>query len=304
MKNPIYKLVFAFFFLLLFLEAGCGTTRKLYRSFTPDKSELKKRVFVLPVVDQAELGGEKVESITSRLVAALTKDGNVVTAANPNPEVSAENTKSLRYGIVVEPAQAKKAAQMGMNVLLTALISPIDFSSRKVGIWPFRKVRHEGEISMVVNAFDLVTGTLFLSHPESKKLRAEVDIFDEEEEDVPTKPEIDSKALEKALAQIVDIQAALVSDALKEQPWSGKILSAKGDKITISAGRDVGVTEGQVFEVYGQGEPIRSADGSFVAPLGLKLGEIKVIEVEENKAVATPLASSLFVAGQVIRPKT
>lgn len=304
MNSPTYKVLFAFVLLLLFLEAGCGTTRKLYRSFSPDKSDLKKRVFVLPVVDQAELGAEKVESITSRLVAALTKDGNIVTAATPNPGVSEEKMKSPRYGIVVDPAQAKKAAQMGMNVLLTAVISPIDFSSRRAGIWPFRKVRHEGEISMVVNAFDLVTGTLFLSHLESKKLRAEVDIFDEEEEGTPTKPEIDSKALEKALAQIVDSQASLISEALREQPWSGKIVSANGDKITISAGRDVGVTEGQVFEVYGQGEPIRSADGSFIAPLGLKRGEIKVIEVEENQAVATPLASSLFAAGQVIRPKT
>jgi hypothetical protein len=304
MNKPTYKVLLAFFFILLFLETGCGTTKKLYRSFTPDKSELKKRVFVLPVVDQAELGAERVEVITSRLVAALTKDGNVVTVATPNPEVSTEKTKSPRYGIVVEPAQAKKAAQMGMNVLLTEVISPIDFSSRRAGIWPFRKVRHEGEISMVVNAFDLVTGTLFLSHLESKKLRAEVDVFDEEEEGIPAKPEINSKALEKALTQIIDTQASLVSDALREQPWSGKILSARGDNITISAGRDVGVTEGQVFEVYGQGEPIRSADGSFIAPLGLKLGEIKVIEVEENQAVATPLASSLFTAGQVIRPKT
>jgi hypothetical protein len=212
--------------------------------------------------------------------------------------------KSPKYGIVVEPAQAKKAAQMGMNVLLTAVISPIDFTSRRAGIWPFRKVRHEGEVSMVVNAFDLITGTLFLSHLESEKIRAEVDIFAEEGGDTSTKPQIDSGDLEKALAQIVNSQASAVSEALSEQPWSGKIVSVEGNKITISAGRDVGVTEGQVFDVYGEGEPIRSEDGSLVAPLGLKLGEIKVTEVEGDQAIATPMASSLFAAGQVIRPKT
>jgi hypothetical protein len=293
----------AFFFLFLFLEAGCGTTQKVYRSFASNKSELRKRVLLLPIVDQAALGEGEVKSIASRLVSALTKDGNVVVGATPNPGSSAEKTKSPNYGIVIEPDQAKKAAQMGMNVLLTVVISPVDFTSRRVGIWPFRKVRHEGEISMVVNAFDLITGTLFLSHLESRKVRAEVGIFEEEEEGTPAKPEIDVDAAEKALVRIVNAQASQVSDALRKQPWSGKILSVTGNKIVISAGRDVGLTVGKVFEVYGLGEQIRSADGSFIAPLGLKLGEIKVTEVQESQAVAAPLSGSVFKAGQVIRPK-
>jgi hypothetical protein len=308
MNIRAYKVLIVFFSLLLFLEAGCSTThevtQKVYRSLALDKPELKKRVLILPILDQAQLGEEKIKSLTDRLVSALIKDGNVVVAATSNPGTSTERMKSPGYGIVIEPEQAKKAAQMGMNVLLTAVITPIDFTSRRAGIWPFRKVRHEGEISMVVNAFDLATGTLFLSHIESKKVRAEVDIFDEGEEGTPAKPEIDANAVEKALAQIVDAQASKVSDALREQPWSGKILSASGDEIIVSAGRDVGLTVGQVFNVYGRGEPIRCADGSLVAPLGLKLGEIKVTEVQESQAVATPLASSLFKAGQVIRPKS
>jgi hypothetical protein len=304
MNIRAYKLLIVLFFLLLFLEPGCSTTQKVYRSFTFNGSQLKKRVLVLPILDQAQLGEEKIKSVTARLVSALTKDGNVVVTAPSNPESSTTRMKSPGYGIVIEPEQAKKAAQMGMNVLLTAVISPIDFTSRRAGIWPFRKVRHEGEISMVVNAFDLTTGTLFLSHLESKKVRAEVDIFEEEEEGTPAKPKIDPKAAEKALVQIADAQASQVSDALRGEPWSGKILSVSGDKIIVSAGTDVGLTVGQVFEVYGQGEPIRSADGSFVAPLGLKLGEIKVTEVQESQAVAVPLAGSTFEAGQVIRPKS
>jgi hypothetical protein len=285
------------------LVAGCGTTKKFYRSFTSDPSDLKKRVLVLPILDQAALGKEKMAGMTSILVSALTKDGNVVVSAASNPPAPAEKAKSLRYGIVIDPDQAKKAAQMGMNVLLTAVISPIDFTSRKAGIWPFRKVKHEGEISMVVNAVDLTTGTLFLSHLESRKVRAEVDIFEEEEEGTKAKPEVTASAVENALVDIVEAQASIVSDALRSQPWSGKIVAARGDRITINAGSDIGLKVGRVFEVYGRGEPLLSADGSFLAPLGMKLGEIKVTEVLESEAVATPLASSLFTEGQIIRPK-
>jgi hypothetical protein len=303
MNFRVYTRLIAFFFLSLFLATGCSTTQKVYRSFASNKSELKKKVLLLPIVNQAALGEGEIESIASRLVSALTKDGNVVVRATQNPWSTAEKMKSPNYGIVIEPDQAKKAEQMGMNVLLTVVISPVDFTSRRAGIWPFRKVRHEGEISMVVNAFDLTTGTLFLSHLESRKVRAEVDIFEEEEEGTPAKPEIDENAAEKALARIVNAQASQVSDALRKQPWSGKILSVAGNKIIIGAGRDVGLKAGQVFEVYGLGEQIRSADGSFIAPLGLELGEIKVTEVQESRAVAAPLSDSVFRAGQVIRPK-
>jgi hypothetical protein len=285
------------------LAVGCSTTRKVYRSFTSDNSELKKKVMLLPILDQAGLGEAKIETITSVLVSALIEEGNALITRTPNHGVATERARSPKYGIVIEPTQARKAAEMGMNVLLSAVISPIDFTSRKAGIWPFRKVKHEGEVSMVVNAFDLATGTLFLSHLESRKIGAEVDILEEGEESLTSKPEVDEKALEKAFVEIVDAEALEVSEALRQQIWSGKILATEGERIILSAGKDVGVKTGQIFEVYGQGEPLRASDGSLISPLGSKVGEIKVVEVLESKAEANPVASEAFAPGQVIRLK-
>lgn len=290
--------------LFIFLSAGCATTQRLYSSVMSDTSGLKKRILVSPILDQAGLGEEKIKAIESILTAALTKDGNVVVAAPANPGAPSDRSKLPRHGIVIDPDQARKADQMGMNVLITAFISPIDFSSRRWGIWPFRKVKHDAELSMVINAFDVITGTLFLSHIESRKIKAEVDFDETEQEAQASKPQVDEEAAEKALNQIVQDQASAVSNALRGQPWSGRILSAGPEGITISAGKDVGLSAGTLFEVFGMGEPIRSADGTFVVPLGIKVGEVKVKEVMESRSLAEPINNGSFSPGQVIRVKS
>lgn len=290
--------------LFMILSVGCAATQRVYSSVASDKSGLKKRILVLPILDQAALGENRIKSFESVLISALTKDGNVVVVAPSNPGAPSDKAKIPRYGIVIDPDQAKKADQMGMNALITAFISPIDFSSRKWGIWPFRKVKHEAEISMVINAFDVITGTLFLSRIENRKIKAEVDFDEAEQEGQASKPEIDEKDAEKALNQIVQDQASAVSEALSRQPWSGRILSAGSEGVTISAGKDVGLSAGTMFEVFGMGEPIRSADGTFLTPLGIKVGEVKVREVMEFKALAEPINNGLFSPGQVIRVKS
>ena len=297
------SIALGFLSLLMSLSVGCATSQRLYSSVASDKSGLKKRILVLPILDQAALGENRIKDIESILVSALRKDGNVVVAAPSNPGAPSDKRKLPRLGIVIDPDQAKKADQMGMNALITAFISPIDFSSRKWGIWPFRKVKHEAEISMIINAFDVITGTLFLSHIESKKIKAEVDFDEGEQEGQASKPEVDEKAAEKALNQIVQDQASAVSKALRGQPWSGRILSAGADGVTINAGRDVGLSDGTLFEVFGRGEPIKSADGTFLIPLGIKVGEVKVKEVMESKALAEPVDNGLFSPGQVVRVK-
>ncbi len=302
--KSLLKIVLGLLSLFLVLTVGCSTTQRIYASFAPEGSGLKKRVLVLPILDQAGLGEDRIAKIRSILVSSLAKDGNVVMTATSNPAIPGDKSRLPRHGIVIDPDQAKRAEEMGMNVLVTTVISPFDFSSRRWGIWPFRKVKHEAELSMVVNAFDVITGTLFLSHIESRKIAAEVDYYEGEEEGTGTKPEVDEKDAAKALSQIIDVQASLMAKALRGQQWSGRVLSAGPTRITISAGKDIGLSVGTVFEVFGTGEPIRSADGTSLLPLGPKVGEVKVIEVMETQALAEPITNGSFSPGQVIRAKS
>jgi len=300
-------------FLLLLLclgllaASGCATTKKLYSKVAPGSSGLKKRVLVLPFWDQADLGAEKLDQLTTQFLSLLNKDSSFVVEMGKRSPVPSDRARSPEYGIVTDPEQARRADQMGMNVMLTAVFSPFDTQRIKTGLWPFRKIKDETEIAMYVNAFDVVNGTLLLTHLESVKIRTEADIIEEDEEEFAepqkTKPEIEEKTLEKSLSQIVDRQAAEVGSALRERSWFGRILSSDASGIYISAGSDVGVVPGSVFEILGPGETISSASGRQLAILGAKVGEVAVTEVLKDRALVSVQEGSSFRAGQVIRFK-
>jgi hypothetical protein len=282
MKRELFsRLCLVILLCVLMPGAGCSTTKSMYRSVQkkvlPKKDGLKKRALVLPFLDQSRLGKAKVEQMTTTFLELLKKDGH----------------------LVVE--------EMGMNVLVTVVLSPFEVHSERSGIWPFRKVKKELEVSMVVNAFDITNGTLFLTNLESSKIEMIEDIWEGEEEqkeiDDEILNEVDIDEFNKAISQILEDQASAVTRVLSDQPWSGRILSADGKTIIINAGADVGLTQGRVFEVFGRGESIRSASKRPLYLSGPKLGEIKTVNVMEDYSSAIPLTGGQFEAGQVIRVK-
>lgn len=295
--------------LALFATGGCATTKKLYGKMSPDTSGLKKRILVVPFWDQAGLGEEKLEQMTAQFLSLLNKDGVFLIERGRRPSAVPERVRTPEFGIVTDPEQARRADQMGMNVMLTAVFTPLETQRIKTGIWPFRKIKDETEIAMYVNAFDVINGTLLLTRLESVKIRTVADILDEdweaEENTEPqeAKPEIDEKTLTESLSEIVENQAEEVGSALRERPWLGRILSSDASGTFINAGSDVGVKPGSVFEVLGTGETVTSASGRTLALPGPAVGEIKVTEVMKDRALASGPEGLSFRAGQIIRFK-
>lgn len=306
--NRASKLLLLLLICLALLAAtGCSTAKRLYSGISSDSSGLKKRLFVLPFWDQAGLGEQKLERLTAQFLTLLNRDGAFVIEKGTRSSVAPDRVRYPEFGIVTDPEQARRADQMGMNVMLTAVFSPMETQRIRTGIWPFRKIKDETEISMYVNAFDVINGTLLLTRLESVKIRTEAEIITEDDEEPAEpqniKPEIDEETLEKSFSEIVDRQAAEVRSALNERPWLGRILSSDASGIFINAGTDVGVVPGSVFEVLGPGETIKAITGQSLALLGPKVGEIKVTEVMKNWALTSAEEGASFRAGQIIRFK-
>jgi len=304
--HPVLLLLLCF---ALFAAGGCATTKKLYSKMSPDSSGLKKRILVLPFWDQAGLGEEKLEQLATQFLSLLNKDGVFVIERVRRLPGVADRVRTPEFGIVTDPEYARRADQMGMNVMLTAVFTPLETQRIKTGIWPFRKIKDETEIAMYVNAFDVINGTLLLTRLESVKIRTTAEIIEEDEEEEENaepqkiKPEIDEKTLTKSLSEIVENQAAEVGSALREKPWLGRILSSDASGTFINAGSDIGVVPGSVFEVLGTGETITSASGRSIALLGPAVGEIKVTEVMKDRALTSVQEGASFKAGQIIRFK-
>ena len=90
-------------------------------------------------------------------------------------------------------------------------------------------------------------------------------------------------------------------DALDRQPWTGKIQVLQNDVIRINGGKDIGITQGNIFAVFGIGESIRSADGEKYYFQGPEVGDIRVDEVFNDYSLASSLGNYRLETGQVIR---
>jgi hypothetical protein len=287
-------------------ESAYQSSASLYDSILPDTPLLKKRVLLLPFIDQAGLGPEKVEELTSIFISEFNKDDYYLIQRASVVATPIGKPQYPEFGIVVDSDQAKKAADMGMNVMITAVLSPHDVRTRTKGIiWPFKKVVADIEISMIMNAYDVVNGTLFVTNLESVKMETEVDEFDQFQKEQPGKwhYELDPEKVEKAWDRIVERQAHALNKAVAAQPWMGRILSVDSKGAVISAGSDVGVKPGVIFEVLGRAEIIQSATGRPIALMGPRIAELKVTETQGDHALATSPDDKPVEAGQIIRVK-
>lgn len=318
MKKGMMRSIFlAILLSLFFMYTGCSTTNNLYRKISKSSKSayqkmtfqnravdsLRKRVLLMPFMDQAGLGEKRLAGMTATFSSLLEKDNRLILHKTETQIPTNRKIRSPEYGIIIDPDQARMAEEMGMNVLLTVIINPFEFHSVRTGIWPLRRTKKEVEVSMFVNALDITNGTLLLTHLESRQFRLHQDLMEwEEENEAELRRNIDEKDLEKALAGMVEDQAEALTRKLKTHPWAGRILSADKEKVIISAGKDVGVEPGNVFEVYDRGEAIRSGTGRAYHLLGMKVGEVKAVQVMDSYASAVPLSEETLKAGYLIRP--
>lgn len=318
MKRAFLMLSCCLAFVVLLSTVGCGKAKSIYMSISdentrasvstgPDRSGLRKRVLLVPFLNQAAISEKRMEEITSLFVSLLEKDPNILLEKTTEPLPSTMKMRSPQFGIVTDAGLAKKAEELGVNVLMTVVVNPYDVRLKRSGIWPLRKTKQEVDVSVVVNGLDLFNGTLFLSHSENEKLDLAIDEDEEFEEEVSAKkpgmPQLDEKVFHRTLSRILERQAAVVQSAMRNLPWTGRILSSDGNKIVISAGKRVGVSPDRVFEVFGRGDQVRSASGKSIYLLGPKVGEVRTVEVSEDSAAVKPVTEAQYNVGQIIRAK-
>ena len=301
MKHVILiALTSAMAFLFLSLGVGCGTTKSVYKKVTFKDTGLKKRVLVLPLLDQAGLGEAKTAELTAKLVELLKEGETLLVYKGELPTPSRRRMRSLKFAVVIDPALIENADRMGMNVLVAGVLNPSEMTAKTWGWWPLKWVRRKIEVSLLLNAYDIIDGTLFLTHLETRKIKVSTDNPGWEE---GGNPEIDEAELEEELLDILEDQASKIRDELEDQPWRGRIMSVDGETMVINAGSDMGVRNGSEFQVFSVGERIRSVSGKYFYLLGPKVGEIKTVEVKDSHASATAVNGGPFKTGQIITIK-
>jgi hypothetical protein len=266
------------------------------KKITPTKDSIKKQVMIVPLVDQAGLGPTRTSQLHMKFVNLLQESPQLVLYENTQGILLPKLPQSNEPGIRPNPDLIEKALDLGMHAIIIGILNPLEVTTGKTGIWPFRDVSSIVELSMMVNVFDTASGCLYMTQLESEEMSF---LFDElqgrDENEI-----IDQILLEK-MPPILKRQAAAVIENLTEETWTGKILAVEKDTVKINGGRNVGIQQGQVFTVYALGESIVCRTGKPLALLGEKIGEIRAIQIMDNYSLAVPLAETPLLAGQIVR---
>jgi hypothetical protein len=295
-RSYFAKLAIAALVFIFLSTTGCSTLKSISPGMSSgDKSALKKKVLVAPVINMAGLTDQKAAQLTEMWLDLLKKDDSLSVTLLTGFKSS--QVASSERGVVTDPELIRKAGEMGMNILVTHILEPLNYTAKKRGIWPFRKLKGEYEVAMLVNSVDIINGTLIVSSRDTDAIK-----MGPVPEGQKTPPSWGEEALDKVLKDLQESQASTLLDTLANQEWMGKI-TLDGVKIRITGGSDIGITKGSIFEVFGRGEPVTSITGKEFYVLGMKVGEISVTDVFEDHSFAAPLENKVFENGQIITLK-
>ncbi|MBW2083141.1 MAG: hypothetical protein JRI39_08640 [Deltaproteobacteria bacterium] len=293
MKTP--RIRFTVFLLLsAWLLYGCGLTSFVAHPFGGHKTALKKRLMVTPLVDQAGLGQQVTDSLYQDLIRALSIKARVIIVESHDATYTQQSQAGISYGIRPDESLLSKAREMGINAVLTGIISPIEKEERLRGIWPFRKAVSHYSLALVFNLVDPQNGTVILSNMESGGTSIDLG-----EEEFTEKSWILEELKQEVLPKLLKKSIEPLKEALESERWEGKIL-AVDHQIRINAGADVGVEPGYRFDVYGGSEVVRAKDGRQFLVSWQKVGSIRVTQVDKNTSVAEPIEGKGFEPGQKI----
>jgi hypothetical protein len=140
----------------------------------------------------------------------------------------------------------------------------------------------------------------------SKELTENITLSDEETtEKIEKSIDVETKkrAFKECLPDIIKQAAIATSLSLNQEVWTGRIVSVDKKMIIINAGRDAGLRQGIVFEVFGEGASITSFKGQTYTLPGPKVGEIKIGKIKPRHSFAEPIKEGDFKPGQIIRVK-
>lgn len=292
---------------LFMVASGCSTTESLTRKvlprswankILPGQPNLKKRVMVFPLVDQAGAGSEKTAQLSHDFYSFLKESPDLLLNEPPDGVFSSLAMKSPQFGVVTNSRLVDFAEGLGMNSLIIGVINPVEISIRQTGIWPFDSWRKIYGVSVAINVIDTTTRTLMLTHLELEEFKVDLD----ETEDLDEKAFIQQSS-DEALPELIEELASVVKTKVREEPWTGRILAVENKTIMINAGKEIGLQAGGVFQVFEPGKSIRSASGIPIHLLEESIGEIKVTSVMEKHALAEPVSGGPFVAKQFVRFK-
>lgn len=279
-RRPLLYLLAVIFSFSVLSASGCGMAGWLVKAVSPSKASPKKRVLVLPLEDKAGLDPGVSEKVNADFISRLRANTQLI-IHEPTSGFSLAGGGKGQTAYAPTTTLVARAGEMGMHFLVKGAVNAVESSVKKTGLWPFRRVKKEYQLSILLDIYDTTTRTLAETKVLSGSIRLEM-----EEGLEHSMKEVMEELSNDVLPGLVRKHAEAASKRLSSLPWSCAVVSAKEKEIEFGAGEDLGIRVGDLFEVYAEGEEIIAGSGRPVYLIGKRIGLAKVATVMPQRSVA------------------
>jgi len=279
------------------------TTRSITRTITLDDQDLTRKVGIFNFENNSLRENWEFQNIFHKGLPEYintTCGGVLVEAPQPGSLLDVlKKPPKLATGITDNYSLAVLGRQLGLNAIVTGSLEDIRIMDELRGVWITKDTHHLLQVFIRVEINDTRTATKLLDNTFERR----IEIDDIEYQLIQESDKIDLPQLNETLNKLLSDVGDSICDTIKDQPWTGFITKTDGDKFFISSGSDIGLKLGNILEVFDSSRIIEGVGGQRFFTPGLKIGEIEIVAINENKSEARHVEGDGIMAGSTVRRK-
>lgn len=213
-------------------------------------------------------------------------------------------------------AQANKL--MGAQLLIRGAVTEFTYTKSKqdVGGDIFRGIgvstsKAQAAVVIDVKLYDATTGEIIDSKKVEGRVSTSGTALSVDRDNMKFGgQEFQQSPLGQATRQAIEKAVLYICQSMDTKPWEGRIATVvdegKGPQLYINAGGRAGIKVGDEFDVFHPGSDVVDPDTNKVIShtKGVQVGRCKVVSVDDDVAIATPIEGTGFAAKDYVRFST
>lgn len=277
-------------------------------------AQVKKRVAVLTFEDKTDKryrwwdGRQPGDGMADMLTTALVKSGNYQVLEREEIGKLLAEQQLGQTGVVTEQSAAQVGQMLGVELAIMGSVTEFGNTQQETGgkIKGFRigLKTQTATVAVDVRVVNATTGDILAAETVRKEESSSGVDFNSDKYGFKNETDFDNSLVGKATRNAINRIVELIGEQSEQLPWTGKILTVKGNAIFIKPGSDAGLKIGDFLSVYSQGEALIDPDtGISLGSIESKIGTIEITGFVAGGKAAQAVARSGggFATGNLVR---
>lgn len=246
---------------------------------------LRNRVGVTLFQNSTAFQENRLVTITDKTITDTLREScpEVISVADENKAFSALRNKQPRRvsGVIDSLTLAMQGRKLGLAAIVTGEISEIRGAQEELGYLWFKSMVFFVHVHVMVSVYDTETGAKLIEKYFSDEGEISEDAYYKvnAKEFTPALP-----VIEKLLVSLSSQLADEVCEVIEEEPFKTYVKSAGGERITVTAGRNAGISVGNLFNIHDSSRIISGKDEQQFIISGSKTGMLRIDTVTKDSA--------------------